>query len=269
MTNECVTSTMGARHDLPLCRTYLTVFCLSQPMRTTENGVILGRLARWAIGCRGDGDCEILGAWASEARFPGSREADWLGPFGTLRARGVERVGFVVHPILDGQAWHGARAWPAAHLLPSVAALLERSLSQVGPRVRGVLSSDLRGMVAAVPASEAERALSEIMGGRFGVRYPTLAQTWRAALEQLSPLLELPVPVRSVILSVDGAVWKLHRNLRRSVERRGACPSPQAAASFVSQVLRRAERGLDAGRRNGRSSVGQAAFGGASDLSRP
>ena len=270
MTNECMMSIVGARHDLPLCRSYLAVFCLSEPMQITENEVVVVRLARWAIGCRDDGDCEILGSWTSEGRSPMPQEAYWLEPFRTLSARGVERVGFVVHPIVDGQARAGALAWPTARVLPSVEVLLERSLSPVGPRVRGGLSSDLRGVVAAVAASEAERALSEIMGGRFAARYPTVAQTWRAALEQLRPLLELPVPIRRVILTTDSAVWSLHRNLLRSVERHGAFPSAQAAASFVGQVLRRAERALDTGRRKSTSSARQAAFGGASaSLSQP
>jgi len=170
----------------------------------------------------------------------------------------------------DHNAGQYSCEWPNAKVFASIRANLERSLSHVGPRVRGVLASELRRLVAGAPASEAEMALSDIMGGRFEARYPNLAQTWRAALEQIRPLLALPVPVRSVILSVDDAVWKLHRNLRRSVERRGSFPSRQAAVSFVSQVLRRAEHGFDAARAGRGSCAGAAAIGGAPDSrSRP
>jgi putative transposase len=250
--------------ELPLCRRYFAVEvdCLRVQVRDQDGD--REQAVSWAFGSLRHGEPELLGVWAQ----PGAEDPCWAVMRRDLTCRGIKRIGFVIQ-CYDNARRHSC-AWPAAHLLPSVAALLERNLSQVGPRVRGVLAGDLRRLVAVVPASEAERAFSEIMGGRFGVRYPTLAQTWRAALEQLSPLLELPVPVRSVILSVDGAVWKLHRNLRRSVARRGTFPSREAAVSFVSQVLRRAERGLDAGRTIGRSSAGRAAFGGASaSLSRP
>jgi transposase-like protein len=128
-----------------------------------------------------------------------------------------------------------------AQPVPAVHALVAESTAHVGPRVRASLARGVREVFEVDSMQAANEALERLFHGRFGARYPGIWRTWREALPRLEPLFALPRHLRALTLSGDSAVQALHRSLARSIRRHGSFSSREAAVSFITQALDRAE----------------------------
>lgn len=225
----------------PLCRQYFYGYFIAVQVSSGNSGASQKVAIHAGLGCRDDGEFELLGVW--------SRAGIGLEPqpaiFEELKARGVERIRFVVwdaqSPSVDA-----AREMPfGATTLPSLAQVVAASIEQVVPRHRRKVAAALRGMAAAGELGAAHAALSLFESGLLGHRYPALVEQWRVALTRWEPLFELPARLRRVLAAGDRRARLLHADLVRTLDRRGSFADEAEALAFVADALVRAGRRLD------------------------
>ena len=218
----------------PLCNQYQVVHLNSLNVPVGERGAIQSPL--WAFGFLGQDESETLGTWLAS---PQEILED-------LKCRGVENVRFFVCQDPAQLRADASIAYTGTTVLPSLGNLLSESLAQVAPRYRRALTDAVRDITASASAQAARDALNVLAGGALGAAYPAVLERWVAALEELGPLYALSARLRRVLVLGDHNAQELHQSLNRAVARHGSFASREAAVSFLSDALRRAERRLDA-----------------------
>ena len=223
-----------------LCRRYIAVYFnhvpIAAPTQAERQPVLY-----WALGVLRDGESEALGAWPQDPQGA----MNWHQILGELKDRGVERIRLALHSDLAGFREDLRARFPGATALPSLAQLLDRSVSQVAARHRSPVAERLRAIIETESGPEARAALAAFESSRWGVRYPVLVADWRIALEQGWALWSLAPALRREVLSGDGKAAALNRSLRKAVDRRGGFADAGAAAVFVRAVLAREQQRME------------------------
>lgn len=228
---------------LPLCSRYFNASIVDASVLVREGaGAARPYVVRCGLGFLEVGECEVLGAWLA----PTSSQTLSQEVLDDLKRRGVEKVRFFVCQDPAQLRPDVCVAYPGTTVLPSMGHLLSQSLSQVAPRHRRALADAVREITASVSAPAAHDALNEIAGGPLGAAYPAVLERWAAALEEFGPLYALSARQRRVLVLGDHIAHELHQSLNRAVARHGSFANCEAAVSFLSDALRRAERRLDA-----------------------
>lgn len=224
-----------------LCRRYVAVY-FSRVSLSRGSDVEREPVQHWALGVLSDGQSEALGAWPQDR----SGAMNWPRVFDDLKVRGVERIQFALSGDLAGFREDLRAAFPGATALPSIAQLLDRSVSQLAARHRAPIATRLREIFEADSGQEARAVLAEFVVSPWGARYPALVADWRMALEQGWALWTVSPALRREVLSGDGAAAVLNRSLRKAVARHGCFADAEEAHAFVVPSLTRAERRLKA-----------------------
>lgn len=86
-------SRIADRIHLPLCRRYLLVNFIAQPLSDGASTSGQASSTSWALGTHSDGQQEVLGVW----RHATLGAIDWTEVFGEFLDRGVERIRFVLN----------------------------------------------------------------------------------------------------------------------------------------------------------------------------
>lgn len=211
------------------------------PIVLSRSGTRAGGEVHWMVGNLRQAESETLAVWMTDE----SERPDWQAVLLELKDRGVERIRFAFSGDLLNFREDLRARFPGATALPSLAQLLDRSVSQVAARHRAPVAEWLRGIIETESGLEARASLAEFESSRWGARYPALVADWRIALEQGWALWSLAPTLRREVLSGDGKAAALNRSLRKAVDRLGGFADAGEASAFVKAVLAREQRRLD------------------------
>ena len=205
-------------------------------IRDKDSRMVRNKAVYLALGITGEGQREVLGLWIADtegAKF-------WLGVMNELRNRGVQDVLIAVVDGLKGFPEAITAAFPEATVQTCIVHLVRHSLNFCSWKDRKSVAVGLRQVYGAETAEAARDAL-ETFDGTWGGRYPSIAQAWRRAWEEVVPFFAFGPEIRRVIYTTN-AVEGLNRVIRKAIKTRGSFPSEEAAEKLIYLAIREHEK---------------------------
>ena len=230
---DAVLDEVAAWQGRPLETMYPVVFFDALRVKVRDEGTVRNKAVYLALGVRVDGTKEILGLWIEQtegAKF-------WLRVMTELKNRGVNDVLIAVVDGLKGFPDAITATFPEAQVQTCIVHLIRHSTSYASFKERKALAAGLKPIYRAPTLEAARAALDDFEAGPWGVKYPSIAQSWRRNWEQVIPFFAFPADVRRIIYTTN-AIESLNANVRKAVRVRGHFPSDEAATKLIYLVLR-------------------------------
>jgi putative transposase len=205
-------------------------------IRDKDSRIVKNKAVYLALGITGDGQREVLGLWIAEnegAKF-------WLSVMNELRNRGVQDILIAVVDGLKGFPEAIAAAFPETTVQTCIVHLVRHSLNFCSWKDRKAVAAKLREVYSADTAEAARDAL-EAFDAEWGRQYPSIAQAWRRAWEEVIPFFAFSPEIRRVIYTTN-AVESLNRVIRKAIKTRGSFPSEDAAEKLIYLAIRGHEK---------------------------
>ena len=117
---------------------------------------------------------------------------------------------------------------------------MRHSLNFCSWKDRKAVAAGLRKVYGAETAEVARDAL-ETFGEAWGRQYPSIAQAWRRAWEEVIPFFAFSPEIRRVIY-ITNAAEGLNRVIRKAIRTRGSFPSEEAAETLIHLAIRGHEK---------------------------
>jgi len=157
------------------------------------------------------------------------------------RSRGVEDVLIAVVDGLKGFPEAITAVFPQAQVQTCIVHLIRNSLDFVSYKDRRAVASALKQIYRVKDAAAGEQELDAFAGGRWGRKYPAIAQSWRRHWSEVIPFYAFPDDVRRIIYTTN-AIESLNAKLRRTVRARGHFPTDESAMKLLYLVLNLAQK---------------------------
>jgi len=205
-------------------------------IRDKDSRIVKNKAVYLALGITIDGQREVLGLWIAEnegAKF-------WLSVMNELRNRGVQDILIAVVDGLKGFPDAINSAFPDTTVQTCIVHLVRHSLNFCSWKDRKAVAARLREVYGAETAEAARDAL-EAFDADWGRQYPSIAQAWRRAWEEVIPFFAFSPEIRKVIYTTN-AVESLNRVIRKAIKTRGSFPSEQAAEKLIYLAIRGHEK---------------------------
>lgn len=208
----------------------------SRMVKNPDSRMVKNKAVYVALGVTRDGVREVLGLWIADnegAKF-------WLSVMNELKARGVQDILIAVVDGLKGFPEAINAAFPETIGQTCIVHLVRHSLNFCSWKDRKAVAARLREVYGAETAEAARDAL-EAFDAEWGRQYPSIAQAWRRAWEQVIPFFAFSPQIRRVIYTTN-AVESLNRVIRKAIKTRGSFPSEQAAEKLIYLAIRGHEK---------------------------
>ena len=205
-------------------------------IRDKDSRIVKNKAVYLALGITGDGEREVLGLWIAEnegAKF-------WLSVMTELRNRGVQDILIAVVDGLKGFPEAITAAFPETTVQTCVVHLVRHSLNFCSWKDRKAVAAKLREVYVAETAEAARDAL-EAFDADWGRQYPSIAQAWRRAWQEVIPFFAFSPEIRRVIYTTN-AIESLNRIIRKAIKTRGSFPSEDAAEKLIYLAIRGHEK---------------------------
>lgn len=217
----------------PLEPMYPVVFFDALRVKIRDEAVVRSKAVYLALAVLPDGTRDILGIWIEQtegAKF-------WLKVFTDLKTRGCQDILIAVTDGLKGMREALEAAYPTTTLQTCLVHLIRHSLDFVSWKDRKAAASALRTIYVAPTVDAALAALDAFAVGPWGVRFPTIVKSWRAAWDQVIPFFAFPPAVRRVIYTTN-ALESVNARVRKIIKTRGHFPNDEAATKLIWLALR-------------------------------
>lgn len=201
-------------------------------IRDKDSRIVKNKAVYLALGITGDGQREVLGLWIADtegAKF-------WLAVMTELRNRGVQDILIAVVDGLKGFPDAINSAFPETMVQTCIVHLVRHSLNFCPWKDRKAVAAGLREVYSAETAEAAWDAL-EAFDADWGGQYPSIAQAWRRAWQEVIPFFAFGPEIRRVIYTTN-AVESLNRVIRKAIKTRGSFPSEEAAEKLIYLAIR-------------------------------
>ncbi len=205
-------------------------------IRDKDSRIVKNKGVYLALGITGEGEREVLGRWIAEnegARF-------WLSVMTELRNRGVQDILIAVVDGLKGFPEAITTAFPQTTVQTCVVHLVRHSLNFCSWKDRKAVAAKLREVYVAETAEAAWEAREAFDADR-GRQYPSIAQAWRRAWQEVIPFFAFGSAIRRVIHTTN-AIESLNRIIREAIKTRGSFPSEDAAEKLIYLAIRGHEK---------------------------
>ena len=205
-------------------------------IRDKDSRIVKNKAVYLALGITGEGEREVLGLWIAEnegAKF-------WLSVMTELRNRGVQDILIAVVDGLKGFPEAITAAFPETTVQTCVVHLVRHSLNFCSWKDRKAVAAKLREVYVAETAEAARDAL-EAFDADWGRQYPSIAQAWRRAWQEVIPFFAFSPEIRRVIYTTN-AIESLNRIIRKAIKTRGSFPSEDAAEKLIYLAIRGHEK---------------------------
>ncbi|WP_435557826.1 IS256 family transposase [Burkholderia cenocepacia] len=196
----------------PLETMYPVVFFDALRVKIRDDGVVSNKAVYLALGIQADGQRDVLGLWIEQtegAKF-------WLKVFNELKTRGCQDILIAVVDGLKGLTEAISAAYPRTTVQTCIVHLIRNSLEYASYKDRKVLAAALRPIYAAASEEAARQALQDFADGPWGVKYPTIVQSWQRAWEHVVPFYVFPPEIRRVVYTTN-AIESLNMQLRKII----------------------------------------------------
>jgi putative transposase len=111
------------------------------------------------------------------------------------------------------------------------------SLDYAGWKDRKLVAQALRPIYTAVSEAAATDELHGFAKGPWGLKYPSIVQSWTRAWEHVTPFFVFPPDIRRVIYTTN-AIESLNMQLRKIIKTRGHFPNDESAIKLLWLALR-------------------------------
>jgi putative transposase len=185
---DAVLEEVAAWQSRPLETVYPLVFFDAIRVKIRDESLVRNKAIHIALGVRADGTKEVLGLWIEQnegAKF-------WLRVMNELRSRGVEDILLAVVDGLKGFPDAIVAVFPEAQVQTCIVHLLRGSLAFVSFADRKLIAAELKGIYRAPDAQAGEKALAAFEAGKWGTKYPSIAQSWRREGLRFAEMSYLP-----------------------------------------------------------------------------
>jgi transposase-like protein len=232
VTDEVMAEAM-AWQSRPLEPMYPVVFFDALRVKIRSDGGVSNKAVYLALGIQADGQRDVLGLWIEQtegAKF-------WLKVFNDLKTRGCQDILIAVVDGLKGLADAINTVYPKATVQTCIVHLIRNSLDYAGWKDRKLIAQALRPIYTAVSEAAARDQLQAFAQGPWGIKYPTIVQSWTRAWEHVTPFFVFPPDIRRVIYTTN-AIESLNMQLRKIIKTRGHFPNDDAAIKLLWLALR-------------------------------
>lgn len=232
VTDEVMAEAM-AWQSRPLEPMYPVVFFDALRVKIRSDGGVSNKAVYLALGIQADGQRDVLGLWIEQtegAKF-------WLKVFNDLKTRGCQDILIAVVDGLKGLADAINTVYPKATVQTCIVHLIRNSLDYAGWKDRKLIAQALRPIYTAVSEQAARDQLQAFAQGPWGIKYPTIVQSWTRAWEHVTPFFVFPPDIRRVIYTTN-AIESLNMQLRKIIKTRGHFPNDDAAIKLLWLALR-------------------------------
>jgi putative transposase len=223
----------AAWQSRPLEPMYPVVFFDALRVKIRSDGGVSNKAVYLALGIQADGQRDVLGLWIEQtegAKF-------WLKVFNDLKTRGLNDILIAVVDGLKGLADAINTVYPKATVQTCIVHLIRNSLDYTGWKDRKLVAQALRPIYTAVSEQAAREELHAFAAGPWGIKYPTIVQSWTRAWEHVTPFFVFPPDIRRVIYTTN-AIESLNMQLRKIIKTRGHFPTDEAAIKLLWLALR-------------------------------
>jgi putative transposase len=223
----------AAWQSRPLEPMYPVVFFDALRVKIRSDGGVSNKAVYLALGIQADGQRDVLGLWIEQtegAKF-------WLKVFNDLKTRGLNDILIAVVDGLKGLADAINTVYPKATVQTCIVHLIRNSLDYTGWKDRKLVAQALRPIYTAVSEQAARDELQAFADGPWGIKYPTIVQSWTRAWEHVTPFFVFPPDIRRVIYTTN-AIESLNMQLRKIIKTRGHFPTDEAAIKLLWLALR-------------------------------
>ncbi|MGH6951477.1 MAG: IS256 family transposase [Vitreimonas sp.] len=234
---DAVLEEIAEWQNRPLEALYALVFFDAIRVKVRDEGAVKNKAVYVALGVRPDGRKEVLGLWIEQtegAKF-------WLRVMNELKTRGVEDILIAIVDGLKGFPDAITAVFPQTQVQTCIVHLIRNSLDFVSWKDRKAVAIALKQIYKAKDAKTAAEALDAFADSAWGLKYPTIAQSWRRHWSEVIPFFAFPAEVRKLIYTTN-AIESLNAKLRRAVRARGHFPHDDAAMKLLYLVLNLAEK---------------------------
>ena len=234
---DAVLEEIAEWQNRPLEALYALVFFDAIRVKVRDEGAVKNKAVYVALGVRADGRKEVLGLWIEQtegAKF-------WLRVMNELKTRGVEDILIAIVDGLKGFPEAITAVFPQTQVQTCIVHLIRNSLDFVSWKDRKAVAAALKAIYKAKDSKAAEAALDDFAESAWGLKYPTIAQSWRRHWSEVIPFFAFPAEVRKLIYTTN-AIESLNAKLRRAVRTRGHFPHDDAAMKLLYLVLNLAEK---------------------------
>ena len=189
-----------------------------------RDGAVANRAIYVAIAVTVAGTREILGIWAGDG---GEGAKAWQATLTEIRNRGVKDVCIVLCDGLNALPEAVNRVWPRAIVQRCLIHLQRNSFTYASKRDWPALSRDLKPVLTAPNAQDAEARFLEFAEA-WEPKYPAIVKLWTQAWPEVVPYMAFDREIRYLLTSTN-AVESLNARLRRAVKASGHFPTELAA----------------------------------------
>lgn len=230
---DAVMSEITAWQSRPLESMYPVVFFDALRVKIREDAVVRSKAVYLALGVLPDGSKDILGIWIENtegAKF-------WMKVFNDLKTRGCNDILIAVTDGLKGMGEALCVVYPVTTLQTCIVHLIRNSLHYASWKDRKALAAAIRPIYTAPSAEAAQAELDAFEQSLWGLKFPTVAATWRRVWDKVIPFFAFPPEVRRVIYTTN-AIESVNARVRKIIKTRGHFPSDEAATKLIWLALR-------------------------------
>ena len=230
---DAVVAEVTAWQGRPLEPMYPVIFFDALRVKIRDEATVRSKAVYLALAVLPDGSRDILGLWIEQtegAKF-------WMKVFTDLKTRGCHDILIAVTDGLKGMSEALAAVFPATTLQTCIVHLLRHSLDFANWKERKPLAVALRPIYTAPNADAASAALEDFARGPWGMKFPTVVESWRRAWTHVIPFFAFPPAVRRILYTTN-ALESVHAQLRKIIKTRGHFPNDEAAAKLIWLALR-------------------------------
>jgi transposase-like protein len=211
----------------PLESVYAVLFMDAIHFHVRSEGQIVKKAVYVAIGVGLDGRRDVLGMWVGE----NESSKFWLSVMNGLRNRGVNDILIACIDGLTGFPEAIAAAFPKTETQQCIIHQIRSSTRFVSYKDIKALMVDLKAVYGAPDEQSALSAL-DVFDGKWGGKYPKIAESWRSHWPELSTYFKYPHEVRKLIYTTN-AIEGFNRQLRKVTKSKSVFPTDDSLLKML------------------------------------
>lgn len=196
-----------------------------------EEGKVVKKASYTCYAIDVEGQVDILGIWLSQGE--GSRF--WMSILNELKDRGVEDILIACVDGLKGFPEAIENIFPKTEVQLCVVHQIRNSSKYVSSKNLKSFLVSLKAVYGALSLEDAELALVDLEE-KWGDKYPSAVNPWRANWKHLSAFFKYPSEVRKMIYTTN-IVENMHRQFRKVMKSKSSFPNDDALKKMLFLVI--------------------------------
>ena len=216
----------------PLADIYPILYLDATMVKVRSEGRVMNKSAYLAVGITLEGTKDVLGIWLEQtegAKF-------WLKVMTELKNRGMQDIYIACVDGLKGFPDAIEAMFPKTEVQLCIVHMVRNSLRFVSWKDRKNVVASLKAVYQSATEEQARLRLSEF-AQQWDAKYPTIAKSWEANWQRLTPFFSYPEEIRRIIYTTN-AIESLNNSLKKTIKNRASFPNDEAAMKLLYLSLK-------------------------------